>query len=354
MATIVRRTSKNGQTSYRAQVRRKGASALSATFEKLSDARKWAQATEAAIVEGRHFKTAEAKRHTVSDMIDRYCRDVLPAKAPESRRKQRQQLLWWRGQLGHCVLADITPALIAEHRDTLGRGTTQRHTRRANSTVKLYLEALSHTFTMAVEEWHWCEENPTLKVKKPRLPWGRVRFLSDGERHQLLAACRESLNPSLHTIVVLALSTGARKGELLGLRWSDVDLRCGTLTFHETKNGERRAVPLTGLTLALMRQHAKVRRLGTALVFPDPTGTRPANIRAAWQGAIRRAAIADFRFHDLRHTAASYLAMSGASLAEIAEVLGHKTLAMVKRYTHLSEGHTRSVVERMTRAVFGE
>ena len=92
----------------------------------------------------------------------------------------------------------------------------------------------------------------------------------------------------------------------------------------------------------------------TTLVFPDPTGTRPADIRAAWQDAVRRAGIENFRFHDLRHSAASYLAMNGASLLEIAEVLGHKTLAMVKRYAHLSEAHTRGVVERMNRAVFGE
>jgi hypothetical protein len=109
MATIVRRTSKTGQTSYRVQVRRKGAPPRSATFAKLSDARKWVQVTEAAILEGRHFTTIEAKRHTVSDMIDRYRRDILPAKAPESCRKQSQQLLWWRGQLGHCVLAEISP-----------------------------------------------------------------------------------------------------------------------------------------------------------------------------------------------------------------------------------------------------
>ena len=88
MATIVRRTTKQGQISYRAQVRRKGAPPLSATFTRLADAKKWVQITEAAIVEGRHFKTAEAKRHTLADMIDRYCRDILPAKAPESRRKQ--------------------------------------------------------------------------------------------------------------------------------------------------------------------------------------------------------------------------------------------------------------------------
>ena len=169
----------------------------------------------------------------------------------------------------------------------------------------------------------------------------------------MLEACQTSRNPYLHTIVVLALATGARRGELLGLRWPDVDLKRATLAFQETKNGERRAVPLTGQALALMGQHAKVRRLDTVLVFPDATGKKPGGIREAFEGAVKRAGIVDFRFHDLRHTAASYLAMSGASLAEIAEVLGHKTLAMVKRYAHLSEAHTRGVVERMNRAVFG-
>jgi integrase len=348
MATIVQRTSRNGQTSYRAQVRRKGAPPLSATFTKLADARKWVQVTEAAIVEGRHFKTAEAKRHTLADLINRYCRDILPSKAPESRRKQGQQLLWWRGQLGHCVLAEITPACIAEHRDML----TREH--RAASTVNRYLSALGHAFSMAVQEWGWLEDSPIRNVRKPREPRGRVRFLSDQERHQLLAACRESQNPALHTIVVLALSTGARRGELLTLRWPDVDLKRGMLTFHQTKNRERRAVPLTGQALSAMHQHAKVRRLNTSLVFPNPTTTRPADIRAAWQGAIKRSGITDFHFHDLRHTFASYLAMNGASLLEIAEVLGHKTLSMVKRYAHLTEAHTRGVVERMNRAVFGE
>ena len=132
-----------------------------------------------------------------------------------------------------------------------------------------------------------------------------------------------------------------------------MDLKRGTVPFHHTKNGERRALQLTGHALALMRQHAQVRRLDTALVFPS-TSTKRRRIRDAWEYAIERANIADFRFHDLRHTFASYLAMNGASLLEIAEALGHKSLAMVKRYAHLTEAHTRGVVERMNRAVFGE
>jgi integrase len=191
MATIVRRPSQNGQTSYRAQVRRKGAAPLSATFTKLSDARKWVQVTEAAIIEGRHFKTAEAKRHTLAELIDRYRADVLPHKRPSTIPDQERQLRWWKARLGHYALADITPALIAEYRDRLKCG-------RASATVVRYLAALSHAFTIAVREWQWCDDNSVRKITKPREPRGRVRFLSDQERHQLLQACQTSRSPYLH------------------------------------------------------------------------------------------------------------------------------------------------------------
>jgi integrase len=192
------------------------------------------------------------------------------------------------------------------------------------------------------------------QVSKPKEPRGRVRFLADDERQHLLAACKASRNPYLYTVVVLALATGARKGELLGLTWPTVNLQRGTVTLQDTKNGERRTLHLTGIALDLMRQHGKIRRIDSPFVFPDPTGTKPCSIREAWDYAVRRAKIEDFRFHDLRHSAASYLAMNGASLLEIAEILGHKTLSMVKRYAHLSDSHTRRVVERMNAAVFGE
>ena len=135
MATIIRRTGKNGQPSFRVQVRRKGYTTQTATFSKFSEAKKWAQVTEGAVLEGRHFQAPEAKRHTLSDLIDRYIADVLPHKSALSIRKQTQQLLWWKVQIGHCILADITPALIAEYRDKLAHGNDAP---RANSTINLY------------------------------------------------------------------------------------------------------------------------------------------------------------------------------------------------------------------------
>jgi integrase len=183
MATIVQRTNQHGQTSYRAQVRRKGTPPQSASFQTLAAARQWANIHEGAVLEGRHFKTAEAKRHTLAELIDRYCRDILPHKSAASIRKQTQQLLWWRMHLGYSIVADITPALLAEYRDKLAWGESIP---RSSATVSLYFAALSHVFTIAVKEWQWLDDSPMRKVSKPRKPRGRVRFLSDNERQSLL------------------------------------------------------------------------------------------------------------------------------------------------------------------------
>jgi integrase len=263
------------------------------------------------------------------------------------------QMGWWKERLGSYTLIDITPALIAEARDKLAKLPSPRGGTMSPSTVVRYLAALSHAFTIAVKEWGWIEDNPVRKVTKPKEPRGRVRFLSDDERERLLAACRDSRQPYLLPAVVLALSTGMRSAEVTGLTWDRVDLKAGRILLEETKNGERRVVPLVGHALELLREHAKVRRLDTGLLFPGRNPNRPAELRYAFAIALEAAGIEDFRWHDLRHSAASYMLMNGASLGELAEVLGHKTLQMVKRYSHLSETHTKNLVERMNAAIFG-
>ncbi len=352
MASIEKRTNQDNSITYRVKIRLKGFPIQTATFERLTDAKKWVQQTESAIREGRHFKTTEAKRHTLNDAIKRYSESVLPHKS-KSQSDQRLQLNWWKDQIGSYSLADVTAPLIAQQRDILSKGMTPRKKLRTPATVNRYLAALSHVFTVAIKEWGWMNENPLQKVTKLREPRGRVRFLSDEEREKLLKACKEGDSQHLYLIVVLALSTGARKMEILSLTWSDVDLDRGVITLHETKNGERRILPLTGHAHHLMSDYAKLRHLHTKLVFPGANPKKPIDIRSPWETALKRAEITNFRFHDLRHSAASYLAMNGASLAEIAEILGHKTLQMVKRYAHLSEAHTSRVVARMNEKIFG-
>ena len=353
MALIEKRMTDDGKISYRVRIRIKGSPQESATFARLTDAKKWVQSIESAIRENRHFKVTEAKRHTLSELIDRYCVNVLPNK--KSAKTQFQQLNWWKTKIGSRPLSDITPSLIAEYRDELGREITIRGKPPSPATVVRYMAALSHAFTIAVKEWGWMEDSPMRKVTKPREPRGRVRFLSDEERVRLLESCKESSSPYLYPVVVLALSTGMRSGEIMGLTWDNVDLNRGRAILHETKNGERRAVALKGHALELLKELGKVRRIDSNLLFPakETKTTKPIDLRKPWKVAVQKAELHDFRFHDLRHSAASYLAMNGASLAEIAEVLGHKTLQMVKRYAHLSEGHTARVVESMNQKIFG-
>jgi integrase len=222
------------------------------------------------------------------------------------------------------------------------------------ATANRYMASLSHCLAVGVREFQLLDDSPMRKIKPQREPRGRVRFLSADERDALLRECKAH-SETLYIVVLLALSTGARRGELLGLRWNDVDLERGTLTFHETKNGERRTVPLTGHALIAMANREEVRPPGdNPRVFRGRVKhDKPLSVDAIFRRATAKAGIADFRFHDLRHSAASELAMSGAGLAEIAAVLGHKTFDMVKRYSHLSEAHTHDVVARMNAKVFG-
>ena len=352
MATIEARRADDGTTSYRAKVRLKGYPTEHATFKRKTDATRWANGIEAAMREGRYFKTAEAKRHTFADLVDRYLKEVLPDR-PKNAANTLRHLKFWNQKLGTLALADITPALLVQLRNELLAETTRRKKPRSNATVVRYLASISHAFTVAMKDWQWVTDNPVSKISKPRQARGRERYLSDEERERLLAACRASANRYLLPVVVLAISTGMRRGEIMNLRWSDIDFLRGSILLTATKNDTSRSIPLTSLALMLLQDLAKVRRLDAPLVFYGSLPNKPTDLKKPWEAAMRQAELENFRFHDLRHTAASYLAMNGATTMEIAAVLGHKTLQMVKRYSHLTNSHTAKVVTAMNDKIFG-
>ncbi|NGX38388.1 MAG: Tyrosine recombinase XerC [Chlamydiae bacterium] len=273
----------------------------------------------------------------------------MPRK-PKSQKKQTAQLLWWKEELGAFTFADVTPALIAQKRDELANGITCRGRQRSPSTVMRYLSALSHLLSMAVREWGWLDDSPMRKVTKLKEPRGRDRFLSKDELDRLLDACKNSSNPCLYPMVLLLVSTGMRYGEAASLTWSSVSLQQKRITLRETKNGEIRVVPLGDQVVEMLVQLEKIRRLDTLLVFPPRISAKVQkriDIRHVWLKALQVAGVKGFRIHDLRHTAASYLTMSGASLTETAEILGHKSLSQVQRYSHLSETHKGHVIQKM-------
>ena len=253
-----------------------------------------------------HLQHEERTAHS-GRTFDRYISQVLPDK--KDIVGQTQQLNWWKTRLGDSRLSTISPAMISECRSELQKGDTHYGTPRSAATVNRYLAALSHAFTIAWKEWGWINFNPVLNTRKLKEPRGRVRFLDEQERERLLKACRESRSSLLYIIVVLVLSTGMRKGEILGLRWRDIDFHNRRIVIQETKNGERRAVPLVGTALQLV--DALNINGGDSMddfIFHSPENkTRRCCIRTAWEKAVKRAAITDFRFHDLRHSTASYL-----------------------------------------------
>ena len=353
MAQIRERVKKNGKKTFLVRIRMKGKTEATASFERLTDARLWAQHTETAIREGRYATTAEAQKHTVRDLVERYIRDVLPRK-PKIQREYALQLKWWEDQIGDVLLSDLSSSLILEQRDLLSEKVTNRKRIISNARVNRYMATLSTTITTAVKEWEWMEDNPLRKVSKLKEPRGRVRYLSDDERELFLTACRKSHNPDLYLTVILAMSTGGRQSEIWGLSWKDVDLKNGFITFGETKNDEPRSVPLQGHALELMLKRSKVPRIDTDLVFPSRVDRhKHFDFRRPFQMALKAAQIEDFRWHDLRHCAASYLVMAGVDMRTVAEILGHKTIQMTQRYAHLSPEHLKDAVAKMNRKIFG-
>jgi len=313
----------------------------------MTDAKEWARTTDADIRAGRYIDKMESQKRTLTELLDVYEKRRLPMKTERTAIIQRKQLIWWRDELGSLTLANITPAKI---NDCMNHLSDSGH---APSTVNRYLAVLSHAFTYAVKDLEWMNDSPMRKVTKPKEPRGRVRFLSPDERTRLLDACKASSCPLLYPAVLLAVSTGMRRSEQMGLTWRTVDTQTGRIILEDTKNGERRTVIATGPALDELRKLAKVRLMDNEHVFPGKVKGKPIDLTSPWARALKAAEIANFRWHDLRHSFASELAMSGATLAEIAEAMGHKTLSMVKRYSHLTEGHISKVVERMTARVFG-
>ncbi len=355
MAEIKKRFSKSkNKYTYTVSIRIKGYPSVNETFDRITDAKEWASRTEADIKRGISLSELESRKHTLNELIDRYINVELP-KRNSDREKFKMQLLWWKHKIGAYYLSNINTALLTQCKEELLNEPSLKpkngRTTRSEATVNRYLACLSIVLSTAVRDWEWLNENPMFKVRKLKEDNARIRFLEPEEVARLLDACKES-SYELYLIVFIALSTGARYGEILNLTWNNIDLDNNLFYFMDTKNGENRGVPITSRVKAELEEYKKQRT--TMLVFPDKTGTKPVDRRKGFRNALKKCNITNFHFHDLRHTAASSLAMSGKTLSEIAEILGHKTLAMVKRYSHLTKGHTAKVLEDMNSRLFSK
>lgn len=214
------------------------------------------------------------------------------------------------------------------------------------ATCNRYIGIIKASFSKACD-WNLISEQRLKNIRKVKLLKGenkRLRYLSKEEIDRLLSNCDRHLYP----IVFTALHTGMRKSEILNLKWSQVDLKNGIILLDKTKNFERREIPMSDSLKALFRQLHSQRRLDTDYVFVNQdTGKRYTDLKRSFNTACRKAGIQDFHFHDLRHTFASHLVMSGADLKTVQELLGHKSLTMTLRYSHLSQAHKREALKAL-------
>ena len=347
MGTIRENKKKDGSVTYHAEIRLKGYPPQRESFRTRTLAKKWIQDTESSIRNGKH-RITDAKKHTVSDLIDKFISNWL-SQFPHRIVKQTAYLAWWKNRIGYLVLSDLTPNVLADARDALLAEKTPKGKIRTSSTANRYLAAFSKALTIAVKEWGWLDDTPMRKISKPSEGRGRNRLLSIEEKNRLLKACQSSFNPHLYPIVSIALLTGMRFGEIVNLKWEDIDYVNKTITLEQTKNGERRILPLT-VAVDKIFVLCKQTEITTGLIFKPSSPTNRSgivDIRNAFVKALKQAEISDFRFHDLRHAAASYLAMSGATQGELMAILGHKTPTMTRRYAHYSQKHVATLLEKM-------
>jgi len=332
MATIV----KTSSGTWKALIRKQGWPTTAKTFRTKRDAEDWSRRVEDEMVRGVFIERAPSERMVFSAALDRYLAEVTPTKKENTQHIERGRAEGLRKVFGKYSLAAINADLVAKFRDSrLAAG-------KKPNTVRLDLALLSHIFSTAIREWRLgLVQNPVANIRKPKAGEGRDRRLNVDEEHRLRKAVADYSNPMLHWIFDTALETGMRSSEITGLTISQVDLVRRIVRLSHTKNDSARTVPLT--------IHAKevlaaaignpVRPGDCKLIFFGEPGRdglrRPYNFNKAWLTIKAEHGLKDFRFHDLRHEAVSRFVEAGLSDQEVAAISGHKSMQMLRRYTHL-------------------
>src|SRR6266487_4484115 len=252
----------------------------------------------------------------------------------KSNRTERNRVLAWAREFGNRPLGQITRTEIEAWR-------RERMSKCRPATINRDLSRLRHMLNIAVE-WELLEESPMQGMKFLRENNARTRYLSLEECQRLIASC---FAPHIRAIVTVALHSGMRSGEILNLRWYDLDFASGFILVRDSKNGASRHVPMDATLSALFRAYPH--RLGTDLVFSSRCGGHIVDVRTGFLNSCKRAELTDLHFHDLRHTFASQFVMAGGDLYILKEILGHKSPAMAARYAHVSPTYLIKSIDRM-------
>jgi len=286
------------------------------------------------IVEGKFFDIVKEKRIPFEEMAKEYL-EVYSKPNKKSCRRDEISIKHLCGFFKNKSLQDITSLDVEKYKQ-------KRIGKVSPNTVNRELACLKHIFNKA-KEWGRLKENPISSVKLFKTDNRRIRYLSREEIAKLLKNSPENLK----SIIIFALNTGMRKGEILNLKWEDIDLSQRLIYVVETKNREVREIPVNDTVLGILEQLRK--NTNGPYVFCKKDGNPYKDIRGTFQSALKKAGIKDFRFHDLRHTFASHLVMAGVDLKTVQELLGHKSFQMTLRYSHLCPDHKRRAVNTLGR-----
>jgi len=358
MPTIV----KTESNTWKAVIRKTGFPTTVKTFRLKRDAEDWARRTEDEMVRGLYLQRGPSERLTFDKAMQRYLSEVTPTKRPFTQQGEKYRAVALTGFFGKYAMAGITPELIGTYRDKRLAGDDRmkdgKPQPRAANSVRLELALLGHLFTIAIKEWGLgLPSNPVLNIRRPAPGAGRNRRISAAEEQQLMRLVDAHSNPMLHWIVRIAIETGMRSSEISTLRLSQVDLTKRVVRLIETKNTMPRTVPLSKIAAELFRTALAhpTRPSDCNLVFfgePGRTGVRkPYDFNKAWLTIKAEAGLKDLHFHDLRHEAVSRFVEAGLSDQEVSAISGHKSMQMLKRYTHL---RAEDLVDKLDRLAAGQ
>ena len=344
MATVKTRKRKKG-TVYCAEVRLKGHPELSQTFDRKSEAIRWAEDTEKALRNGGYIGNVPPNDMPFEDALEKYLSEISNKKAPSTHRRELHQSKSFRYFSGR-TLKEITPALAAQFRE-------KRSAEVQPATVIKDLNLLSHIFTIAIREWELEVVNPVTIIRKPKTPPGRLRFLTGAEINRLLEESKKGHRLNLYNYILLQLHTGMRPSEGAALTWEQINFDNRIIDLQKTKTDPRR-VPLTVPAIETLANLVPIDGYSCADYVFLPKHPKMSHrlrpnqyFRESFEAAVKRANIENFHMHDLRHTAASYMIMNGVDLRTVADILGHKTISMTMRYTHLLDDHKLKAIDRI-------
>ncbi len=321
MATFLQRPGRGGKRVWQVQVRRRGYPAQVCTFNTKGEAETWAVTLESEMKRGVYVSRSESENTTLTEALERYRREVTPHK--KSAYDEIYKLNAWKeSRLARRSLASIQGKDLAAWRDAeIRRGSSP-------ATVRRKLALFSHLFEIAKKEWGMGSLiNPVENIRLPRPGQPRTRRLVDDEEARLLATAK-TYGGEIGLIITWAIETAMRRGEISAMQWENLDRKARVLLLPETKNGTSRRVPLS--SRALVALDGLPRRIDGKV-----WSMKPDSISQAFERVCASAGVEGLTFHDLRHEATSRLFEKGLNPMEVAAITGHKTLQMLKRYTHL-------------------